>query len=474
MAILSSNPKPWGYRWRASSVFVVVCITVAVFSETFLYGFMVPILGYMARDRLHMDPSYTQHATSAILAIHGFIAVIASPFIGHLSDRFLTNRQGPLVVSLIGQIIGTSLVACSHSFGILFLGRILQSLAGSVVWILGLSTIADHVAPDHLAKTMGIVDSFISAGTIAGPVVSGLIFKAFGYWPTWAVPLVVLALDLVARLVMIDSQHGHPVINDPEVPTSPWSPDLCEERRSLLSDTTVYEEYGSDEPLKPDQSNTPANFYHIMFKNRRVVTALLTSMGITSVMVSFDATLPLHVHRRFGWDTAQTSMLFLILQLPSIFIGPLAGWLRDRVGTRIPTAISLCALAPCLLLLGVPGDSRFPWASAESYGPFIYVLTLFVIGFMIPFLGGIGVLEVTAVVKELTAQNPQVFGPQGGQSRALSMAGVAANLAMMIGPVISGFLSESVSYYHMNMVFAALFLFLSIMFWCFGGSRKIS
>ncbi|KAE8137457.1 MFS general substrate transporter [Aspergillus pseudotamarii] len=473
MAVLGSDPKPWGYRWRSSSVFVVFCITVAVFSETFLYGFMVPILGYMITDRLHMDPFYIQHTTSAILAIHGFIAVIASPLIGHLSERFLTNRRGPLLISLIGAITGTALVAGSHSLGILFLGRILQSLSGSVVWIVGLATVADHVAEDHMAKTMGTVDSFISAGTIAGPVVSGFVFKECGYWPTWAVPLVVLALDLVARLVMIDSQHGQQVLNDPDVPNSPSTAYLAEESRSLLSDTTEGHESVAAEPLKPDTSNGPASFYRIMLKNGRVITALLTSMGITTVMVSFDATLPLHVHRTFGWNTEQTSVLFLILQLPSIFIGPLVGWLRDRVGTQIPTVIGLCALAPCLLLLGVPGDPQFPWASVDRYGPITYVITIFVIGIVIPFLGGIGVLEVTAVVKGLTAQNPQIFGPQGGQPRALSMAGVAANLAMMLGPVISGFLSEAVSYYHMNVVFCALLWFLSLMFWVFGGSRNM-
>lgn len=88
-------------------------------------------------------------------------------------------------------------------------------------------------------------------------------------------------------------------------------------------------------------------------------------------------------------------MMFFCLQIPCIFVGPLSGWLRDRVGIRIPATLSLASLAPLMWLLGVPGDGQFPWASANGSGPAIYIACMLAIGTVSPFLTGVGVLELT-------------------------------------------------------------------------------
>ncbi|KAJ5892582.1 Tetracycline resistance protein TetA/multidrug resistance protein MdtG [Penicillium tannophilum] len=69
----STEAKPMGYGWRSSNFFILTCITLALFSENFLYSFIVPLLQCMIEDRLHLDPSKTQDITSVALSVHALV-----------------------------------------------------------------------------------------------------------------------------------------------------------------------------------------------------------------------------------------------------------------------------------------------------------------------------------------------------------------------------------------------------------------
>jgi sugar phosphate permease len=349
----------------------------------------------MLEVRLHTDPRHTQQLTSAVLAIHGLASAISGPVIGHFADK-ISNRKKPLLLSLVGCIVGTIMVAAATSLWILLVGRVLQGIAGSAVWIIGLSTAAERVGEENLGKVMGIANSFITAGSISGPMVSGLLFEALGYWPTWAAPLAVLVLDIIARLVMAERPKSCP--KSPSPSSLSTSFDASEQERSpLLSEAQDSYQSLTNPPRDPEQADlsTSSGFYRAMLRNGRVLAALLTSMAVAVVIVGIDATLPLHVRDVFGWGPGQTGMMFLYLQVPSIVIGPFAGWARDRVGLRYPVSLSLAAFAGLMWLQGVPGNRRFPWASADSRGPTIYIASMLAIGTVTPFLAGIGILEVT-------------------------------------------------------------------------------
>lgn len=353
----------------------------------------------MLEVRLHTDPRLTQRLTSAVLAIHGFVSAISGPIIGHFADK-TSNRKAPLLLSLVGCIIGTVMVAAATSLWILLVGRVLQGIAGTAVWIVGISTAAERVGEENLGKVMGIANSFIMAGSISGPMVSGLLFEAFGYWPTWVAPLAVLVLDIIARLIMAEPPKSCSRIPDPlSSPSSfPTSFDASEQERSpLLSEAQDSYQSMVNPPRDSEQEDlsTSLNFYRAMLRNTRVLAALLTSMAAAVVIIGMDATLPLHVRDVFGWGPGQTGMMFLYLQVPSIVIGPFAGWTRDRVGLHYPVSLSLAAFAGLLWLQGVPGDRRFPWASADTRGSTIYITSMLAIGTVTPFLTGIGILEMT-------------------------------------------------------------------------------
>ena len=74
----------------------------------------MPILPYMIENRLRIDPSQTQRLTTALLSIHGFLALISAPIIAHFADK-TPSRKLPLLVALAGCFCGTLIIACTPS-----------------------------------------------------------------------------------------------------------------------------------------------------------------------------------------------------------------------------------------------------------------------------------------------------------------------------------------------------------------------
>lgn len=110
-------------------------------------------------------------------------------------------------------------------------------------------------------------------------------------------------------------------------------------------------------------------------------------------IASFDTTIPLHIQKVFHWKTLQAGLLFLLLQLPSMIIVVPAGWVKDRIGMRLPVTIGFIILAPSLWLLRVPGESGFKWADGQA-GQGIYIGALLAIGVCRTLMLGFGGVEV--------------------------------------------------------------------------------
>lgn len=100
------DSQTWGYRWRSSQAFVIFTVSLGLFSDTFLYGFIVPILSYMVEVRLSLPPSQTQRLATALLTTHAFVSVAYAPIIAHFADK-TSNRQSPLLLALGGCLAGT-------------------------------------------------------------------------------------------------------------------------------------------------------------------------------------------------------------------------------------------------------------------------------------------------------------------------------------------------------------------------------
>ncbi|KAJ5336609.1 Siderophore transporter [Penicillium brevicompactum] len=459
--------QPWGYSWRSSRILIVSSITVALFAETFLFGFLTPILSYMLEERLHIDPSQTQRYTTALLTSHGFVGLVSAPVIAYLAEK-TASQKTPLLFSLAGCLVGTLMIAFSTSVWALFTGRVLQGAAGAGTWVVGFALLANNVDKKNLGASMGMAMSFVTAGMVGGPTVSGALLEMFGYWTAWSLPLLVLALDIIARLVMIEPRSGITTsISDNGVKASGCS--TCnddaspEESTALLSDaqpTAQQSDYGVE-----DKGDQKKKYYKAMLCQARVLISLANVVVVASLMSGINNTLPVHLRDVFGWKSFLISMMFFCLQVPNIVLGGPAGWLRDRLGLRGPTTFGWAASVPLILLMGAPGDSRFQWAGGDAAGKSIFSGSLLALGSVLPLVRGVGAVQLAYVVKDMEAKDPRVFESNRSNLRVFSMTEVSFSFGMMIGPLLTGSLFETVGFFYMTVVLAFICFIQAVLSW---------
>jgi MFS family permease len=87
----------------------------------------------------------------------------------------------------------------------IFIGRFIQAIASSFMWVVGYATIADNVDPKRMGMIYGIISTIVAIGLSAGPMVSGVLFKIGGYWTAWASAFAILLVDIVLRLLMLEN-----------------------------------------------------------------------------------------------------------------------------------------------------------------------------------------------------------------------------------------------------------------------------
>uniref|UniRef100_A0A093VEX9 Putative MFS-type transporter C18.02 n=1 Tax=Talaromyces marneffei PM1 TaxID=1077442 RepID=A0A093VEX9_TALMA len=477
MAIGTNANHPIGYRWRSSKGLIIACIAIALFTENFLFTFIVPILDYMLEERLNVDRSNAQHVISLVLSVHALVCVVVGPLTGHIADR-ISSRKGALLVSLSCELVGTIIVAAAPSVAILICGRIILAIGGNAAWIIGLATLADTVGTENSAQTLGTISVIYNSGLLLGPTVSGWLLGLAGYWPTWSAAIAVLVVDMAMRLVIIEkpkeqkggrnTESGSATTNETNGPASSENADVeataadagtnnsLDETTPLLQPPTANTGNIQESASREDtvqQTDGSLNFYRIVLSHPRALTAMACHMTSSLVVTSLDTTLPLHVIRDFEWNIAQTSFMFLLIQLPQLALGTYTGWLKDRHGTKVATGVGYLLTGLLLWLLGAPGHDGFSFIGSGQKGQIIYSSTLLALGFARSLTIGTGVIEITSVIREIQTEKPGIFGPNGGYSRAYSLTNFSWNVGLLTGPLLSGSLVQAVGYYYMNFIF---------------------
>ncbi|KAI9036019.1 MFS general substrate transporter [Aspergillus affinis] len=426
----------------------------------------------MLEDRLHQAHSRTQFLTSVVLAMNALVSIVIAPFTAWVADHS-PKKNIFMVFSWILNGIGTIITAWVNSLTGLFIGRLVQTIAGSLIWNVGMAIIADTVGPNNLAKAMGFSILFITAGLLCGPAVSGSLYQFASYSTTWASTFVVSILGVALQSLIIRPYHHEKHPRSPETsseegpgpgisrPGSPYSGHF-HDRSPLLPPTSptirpAYQSLADQQPrrsaINDSTEHQPAthNVYWMMLRKGRVTMALIADALFAILIASFETTLPIHIKSIFHWESLQAGLLFLLLQVPSFILVVPAGWMKDRIGMRYPVTAGYLLLAPFMWLLGVPGLGGDSWAGNGKTAQIIYIIALVGIGIFRVLPLGLGAVEVFRGANELGSEYPGIFGPYGGYSRSFSLSNITWKLAMFVGPLISAALTQAVGYYYLNL-----------------------
>ena len=192
------------------------------------------------------------------------------------------------------------------------------------------------------------------------------------------------------------------------------------------------------------------------FKDGGDANCELDNSHTSNTSRSLDATVPTVAEEYYGFISLQTGLLFIPIVLPMLIIGPVAGWMTDRQGSRIIAISGFGLLGPLLMLLRAVHPGGLDQV-------LIYCLLLTLCGTCLATTNPPALVESMLMVEKYHKANPEVFGPNGPYAQTSSVTGFMYNAGSALGPLLAGDLKDAVGYGNMNLAAAALSLLTALL-----------
>ncbi|RZD87176.1 MDR family MFS transporter [Streptomyces albidoflavus] len=144
--------------------------------------------------------SYTWVVTAELLAMTATV-----PLWGKLSDLY--NQKMLLQLSLSLFIVGSLVAGLSHDVGLLIFSRVVQGIGAGGLTALAQVVMAAIIPPRRLGKYAGIFGAVFAVGTVAGPLIGGVLVDTS--WLGWrwcffiGVPFALLGIILLQRTLKL-------------------------------------------------------------------------------------------------------------------------------------------------------------------------------------------------------------------------------------------------------------------------------
>ncbi|KAL4807634.1 major facilitator superfamily domain-containing protein [Aspergillus unguis] len=432
---------PWMVEYRSSKGFITWVVAIAVFTDVFIYGMIIPILPEVLKTRVSVPEDQLQQWTSNLLSAFGGALFIGSPICGYYADKN-SSRQAPFMIGLIALAASTVMFWFARSTTELLVARIFQGLSCAVVWTVGLALVVDTMGQEQIGAAMGVVSMAMTVGTVIGPFIGGIVLSKAGYHAVFGTAIALIFVDIVLRLVMIERKNATRWIQTENEPvTEAGTPAETERLIDPASQNGSYETVGPE--LDPEQSNgnpTEASFHD----RRRMppMVRLLCSVTLLVVLqatlaqamawASFDSVLPLYVRSTFDMGPMEIGLCFVPLFLPS-FLSTIIGHAVDRHGSRKIAFLGFILDVPVYLLLQLVKENTTKDLIT------LYAL-LFFAGLASAFKTVSLMVEVNHAVEEKEKECPGIFGEKGGTGQAYGLFNVAWSGGQVAGPLVAGWL----------------------------------
>jgi MFS family permease len=359
----------------------------------------------------------------------GFIAVF-----GWFADR-TTSRRVPLLLGLLAVGGSTALLCVGRSLPLLVAGRALQGISGAVVWTVGLALISDSVEKEEMGQAMGYIALSMSIGSIAGPLLGGVVYAKAGYYAVFAMGFALVGLDIILRLVMIEKSNAAQWSMASEVLTNvEESPASADEVRPCPAPEEGFL------PTETEKSPATTKFSQrlppmiTLLRIPRLLASLFGCFVGANSLAAFDSVLPLFVKNTFNWGSTGAGLIFVCLVIPQ-FVAPVVGHISDRSGPRVPTTLGLFGAIPCWVCL------RFVTHNSIEQKVLLCSL-LSMIGLTLTLIMAPLMAEIDHVVALEEKRRPGSLGKRGAAAQGFGLFNAAYAIGALIGPLWAGFVVQ--------------------------------
>lgn len=218
---------------------------------------------------------------------------------GVIADH-TASRRGPLLVGLLALGASTALLCVGTSVPVLVLGRILQGVSAALVWTVGVALLVDTVEKDAVGQAVGYITLGMTAGTVLGPLLGGVVYDAGGYYAVFIMAFAVIAVDILLRFVMIEKKiaakwgigHQSSDYGTIKGQCSPLLPESEEEQQQQQS------ENGDLDRPQPKNKSVLNRLPPILrlLTYPRLLLNLLACFVTSALLISFDGVRKPHIH----------------------------------------------------------------------------------------------------------------------------------------------------------------------------------
>ncbi|KAJ5423432.1 hypothetical protein N7491_008648 [Penicillium cf. griseofulvum] len=434
-------------KTRSSSTFILVALCFALFTDTFIYGIIVPILPFLLLKH-DMAPRDVQKWSSVLLASYGGALLLGSPVVGYFSDKYHPRKA--LVGGFIAMALATGLFISASNVWVLLIARVLQGFSGAVVGVLGLSMIAQTASPEHLGSHMACGSAALTWGMLCGPMAGGFLFSQFGTVGAFGVPIILLMIDIVLRMLIIQGLLLHFFLILPDA-------------NKETDETKIYHE---DSPLLESEvsSDTELSFYHLL--HPIMLGVIFCVFIIASILSAFETTLPLYVLDTYHWSSLGAGLVFLPMTIPSVLSISITHFIRHFSPRAVVVTGFVVMAVPIVSLRWTQGNTIHHEITLASL--------LFIIGVCLTTIQAIIMGDVSNAVRRIESLHGITGEKSGGQGRGYALCNMAFAAGQTLGPIAGGFIKRELGWGFMTLVLAVLCLVAGLpsFFFHVGGAGK--
>lgn len=338
---------------------------------------------YIQQDFGIEDPHQVTAWAGIIFGANFLTAGLVSPIWGNLADKH--GRKIMILRSGFFMSITMALTGFAGSLWQLLALRLLNGLVGGIIPA-STALVASSVPKERIGYATGLLQSFITAGTIMGPLFGGVLAEKIGFRMIFVITGCVL---LLATLVITFTVKEN------------FVPPEKKERSSLRED------------------------FQMIFSSKELPALFFVTVMIQFALFSIIPVLPIYISQLLGSEGAKVALWAGIVQagmgVANVFASPQLGRLGDRFGSQKVLLFSLLAAA----IIFIPqGLVHTVWQ---------LVALRFLLGLS---LGGL-LPSVNALLRRAT--------PVHMVSRVYGYNNSFVSIGSMLGPMIGGFLAGYVS-----------------------------
>jgi len=291
--------------------------------------------------------------------------------LGRIGDTY--GRKRVYILGFTVFTLGLVLCSLSQSIVQLILARVVQAIGSAMTVAISTAIVTAAFPNEERGKALGILGGVVSSGLLSGPVLGGLILDALDWRAIFYIRVPVGIIGIIMALILLKEQKDAETGLKFDLGgaatlfgglsclllffnfggrlgfTSPLAIILVASAVALLALFIIFERRVSH-PIV-DLS---------LFRNR-VFAAANISLIFMFVAISANTFLmPFFLIDGLGHSASRTGLIFATISFTALIVGPVSGWLSDKVGSRILCTVGITLICLALFLL-----SRLSTESSE-------------------------------------------------------------------------------------------------------------